>query len=120
MKTTFVSAIMILLFGLSPNELTGKWERKLAGGNILGFRFKPDNSFEAYVNKKPQASGMYTLRGNVFTILSNGCPGIKGTYKINFFSNSDSLRWEVINDSCERRRQGISNIAFGRVKQKVL
>lgn len=86
MKIMLISAAVIILLAFtSTAKLTGRWESRLADGNILGFIFKPDNSFEGYINKKPFVSGNYTLQENIFSIEGNGCPGIKGIYKINFF-----------------------------------
>jgi len=88
----------------------------LPGGNILGVIFKPDNSMEGYFNKKPLFSGTCTWNNGILSFEDNGCQDIKGIYKIVFFSNSDAMRWEVINDSCEGRKQGMNNMVFARVK----
>ena len=117
MKIILVFTFTILLSVVtSTYKLPGRWESKLPGGNILGVIFKPDNSMEGYFNKKPLFSGTYTWSDGMLSFEDNGCQDIKGIYKIVFFSDSDSMRWEVINDSCEGRKQGMNNMVFARVK----
>jgi hypothetical protein len=109
-------AIIVLLSLTSANDLTGRWESRMPDGNILGIRYKPDNSFEGYFNKKPFVSGTYTFQDSILAFRGNGCNGVKCFYKIIFFSNSDSMRWKVINDSCVARKEGMDNMVFGKVK----
>lgn len=119
MKNILISSVIIMLFAFASvtDELTGRWETKPSvKGNITGVVFKPDNSFEGYINKKPFVSGTYTFQDSIFSFVDNGCQGMKGIYKINFFNNSDSLRFEVINDSCTERRDGMLRTVLGRVK----
>ena len=118
MKKMLISATIVALVSFTvTDELTGRWETKpSAKGNITGVVFKADNSFEGYINKKPFVSGQYTLENGIFSFTDNGCDGKKGVYKIVFFSNSDSLRFEPINDSCEERRNGMNRTVLGRVK----
>lgn len=118
MKAMLISSAIILLVSFTVTDvLTGRWETKPSPkGNITGVVFKADNSFEGYINKKPFVSGQYTLENDIFSFVDNGCDGKKGVYKIVFFSDSDSLRFEPISDSCEERRNGMSRTVLGRVK----
>ncbi|HEY6976736.1 MAG TPA: hypothetical protein VH396_10635 [Chitinophagaceae bacterium] len=117
MKIILVFTFTILLLAVtSTDKITGRWESKLPDGNILGVIFKSDNSMEGYFNKKPLFSGTYAWSDSIFSFEDNGCGNIKGIYKIVFFSNSDSMHWEVVNDSCEGRRRGMNKMVFGRVK----
>jgi hypothetical protein len=118
MRTLMISAAIMLLISFTvTDELTGRWETKPSEkGNITGVVFKSDNSFEGYINKKPFVSGKYSLRDDVFSFVDNGCEGKEGVYRIIFFSNADSLRFEPISDSCEQRRNGMSRTVLGRVK----
>lgn len=120
MKTIFASAIITLLFAFTAaDNLTGRWESKPSvNGNITGVVFKEDGSFEGYVNKKPFVSATYTYasKDSILSFTDNGCEGMRGTYKINFFSNSDSLRFEAISDSCTERKEGMLRLIMGRVK----
>lgn len=120
MKTIFVSTVITLLFAfISADTLTGRWESMPSvNGNVTGVVFKNDNSFEGYVNKKPFVSGTYSYspEDSVFTFTDNGCNGAKGVYKIQFFNNSDSMRYVVINDSCTQRAEGMQRLTLGKVK----
>ncbi|WP_346318002.1 hypothetical protein [Chitinophaga sp. YIM B06452] len=118
MKILLISAAAFFYAWFSGNDvLTGRWEsRPSERGSVTGVVFKTDSTFEGYVNKKPFATGKYTLENDVFTFVDNGCDGKPGSYRIIFFSNSDSLRFQPISDSCEGRRQGMSRLVMGRVK----
>lgn len=118
MKTVLLTAMIMTLVAFTTGDpLTGRWESKPSEkGNVTGVIFKPDNSFEAYVNRKGFASGEYTLQDNIFSFTDNGCSGYKGIYKLIFFSNGDSLRFEPISDSCTEREQGMKRLIMGRVK----
>jgi hypothetical protein len=118
MKMMLIPAALIVLCSfMAPDKLIGRWERKTASGNVVGVWFKPDNTFEAFINKKAFVSGTYTLNGNIYTNVDNGCPDIRGVYKITFFSNDDSMRVELIVDSCLERGKGMNGNVYGRVKK---
>lgn len=118
MKTIII--LIALTFPLAftaADKLTGRWESKPSvNGNVTGVVFKENIAFEAYVNKKPFTSGSYTLQHNIFTFTDNGCQGMTGVYKILFFSNSDSLRFKAVSDSCTERKNGMEKLVLGRVK----
>lgn len=102
---------------LEKDRLTGRWESKPSvKGNVTGVVFKTDNSFEGYVNKKPFTTGTYSLDDDIFTFTDNGCEGKQGVYKIIFFSNEDSVRFEPIEDACIERKEGMSRLVMGKVK----
>ena len=108
---------MIMLALSAGDKLTGRWESLPSPkGNVTGVVFKPDNTFEGYVNKKPFVTGSYTLQDSIFSFVDNGCLGMRGVYKLVFFSNNDSLRLVPINDSCDERKNGMSRLVMGRVK----
>ena len=118
MKKIMLSAsIFAAVVFTGADKLTGRWEtRPSEKGNVTGVVFKDDQSFEGYVNKKPFTSGSYTLQDSLFTMEDNGCNGAKGTYKIIFFSNNDSLRLVPMDDPCIERAEGVSRMIMGRVK----
>lgn len=114
----FIStAIMALVVLTNQDKLTGRWQTKPSEkGNTTLVVFKPDNSFEGFINKKPFTTGTYTLQDSIFSLTDNGCNGVRGIYRIIFFSNSDSMRLEPINDSCTGRKEGMSRLILGRMK----
>lgn len=118
MKTVLIgAAILALAAFIEKDKLTGRWETKPSvNGNVTGVVFKPDNTYEGYVNKKPFVSGRYTLKDSLIFITENGCADKTGVYKIILFSNLDSLRFQSVNDSCDERREGMNRTVLGRVK----
>ena len=101
----------------NDNRLVGRWETAPSEkGNVTGVVFKADLSFEGYVNKKPFVSGTYTLEDSIFTVTDNGCKGVTGRYRIFFFSNNDSARFQLIEDTCKGRAQGMIKLVIGRKK----
>lgn len=118
MKRMLISTVILALVSFTiTDELIGNWETKPSSkGNVTRVVFKSDNSFEGFINKKLFVSGQYTLENNVLSFVDNGCDGKRGVYKVIFFSNSDSLRFEPIEDSCDQRRNGMIRTILGRVK----
>lgn len=118
MKSIFLSVIAVFSFAFTANDkLTGRWETKPSvNGNVTGAVFRADGSFEGYVNQKPFVTGTYTLHDSLFTLTDNGCDGQPGTYKLIFFSNDDSLRFQAISDDCAERKRGMERTVLGRVK----
>lgn len=118
MKVLFIS--FALLFCITAKDLlTGRWESKPSEkGNVTGVVFKSDSTFEGYVNKKPFVSGIYHFNADdsILSFTDNGCNGVKGMYKAIFFSNADSIRFKVISDSCEERKEGMQRLIMGRIK----
>lgn len=113
-------AIMTLLAFAEKNKLMGRWETKPSpNGNITGVIFRTDSTFEGYVNKKPFVTGKYTFINDVFSFTDNGCNGYQGTYKVEFFSNEDSMRFVPIQDSCLERKEGMIKLIMGRVKSVI-
>jgi hypothetical protein len=118
MKTILIS-IATMLFLTSTGELAGRWESPISPkGNVTSVFFKKDNSFEGYVNKKPFVTGTYSYNTDdrTLTFTDNGCNGATGIYKVDFFSNEDSLRFVAISDTCTQRRQGMERLTLGRMK----
>jgi hypothetical protein len=117
MKTILIC--IALIGAVSSIDLKGRWETKPSEkGNVTGVVFKTDNTFEGYVNKKPFVTGTYAFSAedSVMTIQDGGCAGVTATYKINFFSDADSMRFTAINDSCTQRKEGMQRLVLGKVK----
>jgi hypothetical protein len=121
MKTVMLISIISAFLFATDDQLTGKWETKPnAKGTVTGVIFKPDNTFEGFINKKPFVSSVYKLEGDTITFTDNGCDGQQGVYKVILFSNKDSMRWEPITDGCAERKEGILRLVLGRVKDHQL
>lgn len=118
MKTIlFVFTLVALLSFATENKLAGRWESAPSmNGNVTGAVFKEDGSFEGYVNRKPFVTGTYALKDSILSFTDNGCMGMEGVYKVAFFSNSDSLRFQAISDNCSERKAGMERLTLGRVK----
>jgi hypothetical protein len=118
MKTFLISIVIMTFFAFPAKDiLTGKWQTPVSPkGNVTGIVFKEDNSFEAFVNRKPFTSGKYTLKDSLFSFTDTGCEGKPGTYRLIFFSQGDSLRLEAVSDSCVERKNGMIHLVMGRVK----
>jgi hypothetical protein len=118
MKTIVISAAILSFMAFAlKGTLTGRWESQPSvNGNTTSVVFKTDSSFEGFINKKPFVSGKYSFEEGILSFTDNGCDGKKGVYKIDFFSNNDSLRFVPVNDSCDQRKQGMSRLIMGRVK----
>jgi hypothetical protein len=112
---------MMSFFFVSKNDpITGRWESQpSAKGNVTGVVFKNDSVLEAYVNRKPFATGTYRFNeaDSMLSFTDNGCGGAEGVYKILFFSNSDSMRFKVVSDTCTERSNGMQRLVMGRVKK---
>jgi hypothetical protein len=119
MKTLLLAAV--LLFSIAPekNKLTGKWAAPSSPMGTMTVEFKEDGSFETLRDGYPHVTGDYELKDSVLTVSDAGCNFIAGKYKPRFFSNSDSVRFELVEDDCFSRAQQVSSIVLGRVKERL-
>jgi len=118
MKIMIIAAIALMFAAASdPNPLVGRWETNPSPkGNVTGLYMKADSSFEGFFNKKPFVTGTYTYRDSLLSFVDNGCNRTRGLYKVIFFSEGDSMRFEPISDTCTERRNGMSKTIMGRLK----
>ena len=118
MKILFLT-FAIVFVSIPKDQLTGRWETRPSDkGNITGVVFKADNKMEGYINKKPFVSGTYHFNpaDSLISFVDNGCDGKRGIYKVMFYSNSDSLSFKLVSDSCAERSAGMQRLIMGRVK----
>lgn len=119
MKAILTAIIFVVTSVLIPNDkLTGRWESKPSEkGNVTGVVFKEGRKMEGYVNRKPFVSGDYffSTADSILSFIDNGCGQSMAVYKVNFFSNSDSLRFTSIYDTCTERKNGMHRLRMGRV-----
>lgn len=116
---TLILAISLMLAAPPDDMLTGRWETQPSEkASIFGIVFKNNNDMEAYKNKKPFASGRFFFNDadSILSFVDNACNRTSAIYKVNFFSNADSLRFTAILDSCTERRNGIQRLVMGRKK----
>ena len=119
MKTILISAVLITMINFITNDkLSGRWQSQPSEkGNVTSVFFKGDGSFEGFVNKKPFVTGTYKLDSdNIFSFVDNGCNGATGYYRLIFFSNGDSLKFDPISDTCAERKEGMRRLVVGKVK----
>jgi hypothetical protein len=116
--TLIITAIALMLATASgPNPLVGRWETKPSPkGNVTGLNMKADSSFEGFINRKPFVTGTYTYKDSLLSFVDNGCSKTRGLYKVIWFSEGDSIRFEPISDTCTERRNGMSKTIMGRIK----
>ena len=116
-----ILVLALAIFGalVVKDPLTGRWETgRSEKGNVTGVVFKQDSVMEGYVNRKPFVSGTYSFNAtdSILSFVDNGCDGKRAIYKVLLYSNSDSMRFQVVTDSCEGRRNGMLKLVMGRVK----
>ena len=118
MKRISILAVVIALVAFTGKDpITGKWQSPPSvKGTVTTVIYKPDGSFEGFINKKPFVSGTYSLAGDTVSFVDNGCNGTEAVYKVKFFSNEDSMRFEYIRDSCVGRKGGMEKLVLGKVK----
>jgi hypothetical protein len=116
-----LSLALLLAFVLTgADQLTGRWQSPPSPtGSVTSVVFKADQSFEGFINRKPFTTGRYTLKDSIFSFTDNGCNHVTGTYKLQFFSNNDSMRFVPVEDSCTERKGGMSKLVLGRTKTVV-
>lgn len=116
-KTILTLTIFIgcaaLAFTFQQNTIVGRWEAKMPDHTVGGVVYKQDHTYQAYVNKKVFVSGNYEIRNDTISMSDNSCP-IKGLYKLTFFA--DSVRYNVVIDSCKGRKNDVDKAVLGRVK----
>lgn len=124
MKILLLLTIFLCLFSfvkVDP-DIIGTWQANLPN-NIIGImKYKKDSTFEVLVNKKAFASGKYRYSNNMLTFVEdNGCMDqsvrhLEGVYKINFLA-PDSIQFELIYDSCYRRRQTLPQLKCNKIEK---
>lgn len=120
MKAILMTVAFFATSIFNPNDtLTGRWQTKPSEkGNVTSVLFKEGKTMEGYINKKPFVSGEYffSQADSMLSFIDNGCGQSMALYKVNFFSNSDSLRFTSIYDTCTERKNGMHRLVMGRVK----
>ncbi|GAB4044274.1 hypothetical protein [Spirosoma jeollabukense] len=116
-RISLVSLVLIALTAVSfvnpPNALVGRWQQLYKGATTL-LVFRPNNTFDVFINGKVFTSGKYTVRQDTFALVDPGCHvDYYGTYKFAFFV-PDSVRFTAIADTCQGRRNDLHQFTAGR------
>ena len=111
--TIFIGCVALAFTFQQNTTIVGRWEAKMPDNTVGGVIYKPDRTYQAYVNKKVFISGHYEIRNDTISMSDNGCP-IKGLYKLTFFA--DSVRYNVVMDSSNGRKHDVDKAVLGRVK----
>jgi len=119
-KALFPGLILLTLtagFTAPSNSLVGRWQLKFSNGDVLLTSFRPDGTFDAFVNGKAFANGKYAVKQDVFTIRDGQCNlNYAGTYALRFSSGTDSVHFTTMQDTCRGRRRTIGGYTLGRMK----
>jgi hypothetical protein len=120
-KILFPSLLAVALTAASfmapTSSLVGRWQKRFPNGDVLLASFRTDGTYDLFVNNKTFVSGKYTLQQDNFALNDGHCSlAYFGTYKLRFYSNDDSIRFTVVQDTCRARRRGSDGLTLGRVK----
>jgi len=100
------------------HQLPGEWDsHETFEGKPWHFqvRFKSDGSFDGLGNGKLVISGQYRTNGDTIFFKDAICNlDYEAAYRLTWFS--DSIRFNVIADTCQQRINGSDKVALGRVK----
>ncbi|MBC7626816.1 hypothetical protein [Ferruginibacter sp.] len=101
----------------SERSILGNWD---AHGTfegkafVLEGRFKPGGDYDGFDNGKLFVSGKYRLAGDTIFIKDGLCNmTYEGAYKLTYYK--DSVRFNVIEDTCIGRKNGSDKLAMGRI-----
>ena len=101
----------------AAHTILGEWDSHLTidgKPDVFLARFKADGSFDALSNGKLILSGNYRTIGDTVFLRDGLCDmAYEGAYRFSF--PNDSLRFDLIKDTCAPRVQGSDKVTLGRV-----
>jgi len=109
-------ALISFSFTNENNPLVGRWEfatkYQESTLNILTV-FKADGTFDLFANKKPLVTGTYQVKHDTLFIADALCnANYSATYKLKFFGKQDSVQFNVIQDTCIRRKTSVNGVTY--------
>ncbi|MBC3785648.1 hypothetical protein [Spirosoma utsteinense] len=121
MKKAFIIPVgLLIILALSSlsmdpaNPLVGRWQQQINGVTLL-FNFRPDGTYDGFVNGKSYLTGRYYVHQDTIGVTDGKCdPTYFGTYRLQFLV-PDSVRFTAILDTCRDRRETVPTLALGRV-----
>lgn len=123
-KLVFFSLIVVTLcsfkFYDEPNPLLGKWEWKKVykeGPIAIMLLFRNNGTYDGFANQKSFVTGTYRLKKDTLYISDPICNSkYEGTYKMTMYGAQDSVRFDVIADTCKGRVEGANATVYKRIK----
>ena len=122
MKKALILAIVgIALAALSSvppsGKLVGRWQAKLPNNMSAVTAYRPDGTFDVFLNGKTFVSGQYRLNLDTLSVTDPTC-GVNyyGSYRLTFIT-PDSIRLTMIRDTCQGRSSFVSQ-ALGSARVK--
>ncbi|RYY57259.1 MAG: hypothetical protein EOO09_03215 [Chitinophagaceae bacterium] len=123
-KFLILTAVTFLLASCSnspktnfPTSIVGEWDSHLVINgkpDVFLARFKPNGSFDALSNGKLLLSGEYRTSGDTVFMRDGFCDmAYEGVYRFTF--PNDSLRFDLVADTCQGRVHGSDKVTLGRV-----
>ena len=120
-KMVYTSLVGITLSAVwltdPPSKLVGQWLPKLPGGVSFVTYYRPNETFDVFINGKTFVSGIYKVSHDTVSLSDPACGvGYYGRYKVAYM-RSDSIRQTLIEDTCRARRSSPAHrLPMGRVK----
>lgn len=125
MKHLFPALIIALIFSSCQSSsekepahtILGEWDsHETFDGKPWHFlaRFKPDGTFDGLGNGKLIVSGQYRVNADTIFFKDAICNmDYEASYQLTYFK--DSVRLNVITDTCQERINGSDKVALGKV-----
>lgn len=100
-----------------PGRLLGRWQPKLPAAMPNVTVYRPNQTFDIFINGKAFVSGQYRFSGDTLAYDDPTCgTGYAGLYRLTFMGD-DSLRLTLLRDTCAARSSFIAQMpTMGRVK----
>lgn len=123
--TAFASTLLLLSCQTTPEKepihnILGEWDsHDTFDGKPFHFqaRFKPDGSFDGLGNGKLFVSGQYRTNGDTIFFKDALCNlDYEASYKLTYYK--DSVRFNLITDTCQARIGGTDKVGLGKVISK--
>lgn len=101
------------------HNLEGEWDAHLAYKGkpyVVTGRFKENGTYDAFIDGKLIVSGRYRTVGDSAYFKDGNCNmDYEGLYQLVYYQ--DSVRFDVLEDTCMERVRGSSGLAMKRTKQ---
>jgi hypothetical protein len=121
-KQIAISLLAMTLFSFTlvdeTSPILGKWQHYFQKESInFLVIFKKDGSYDGFANKKAFVNGTYRMKHDTLYVSDPTCNSkYEGTYTIEYFGKQDSIKFHVIQDTCQGRNAGVNNLVYKRVK----